>query len=185
MKRLLIILLCAALALPLAGCFDSSYSKEEQRELVQSAYEDGYSDGYEDGSFDYEDDGYDDGYDDGHYDGYLAGYDEGYIAGYKQGYDEGSEYNEDLPEYDGAGLVWQYTPNSSLFYAIAYDEGNHVLAVMFNSNKTRTYLYYGFSETTWDAFTSAESMGNYYNENIKGQYHGARIEEIKGTYFEP
>ena len=87
--------------------------------------------------------------------------------------------------FDGSGLVWQETPGSTCFSYIAYDPGHKVLAVIFRSNTTRTYLYYDFTASDWKNFTAADSLGSYYNKNIKGQYSGERIDDIEGTYFEP
>ena len=191
MKKILALALAVLQALSLCAC----YSADVLNDQYKVGYDEGYAQAAKDAEYEINaayDDGYDDGisvyddaYDEGHHNGYLSGYDDGYIEGYKDGFDDGIEERDDNEPYNGDGLVWQYTPDSSAFYAIAYDVDELVLAVIFNSNKTRTYLYYGFSETAWEAFTGAEALGKYYDENIKGQYHGARIEEISGTNFEP
>lgn len=81
--------------------------------------------------------------------------------------------------FDGSGLVWQATPGSSCFSEIAYDAEFDVLAVIFRSNTTRVYLYYDFSAEDWTAFSSADSLGSYYNKNIKGQFSGDRIDDAE------
>ena len=79
--------------------------------------------------------------------------------------------------YDGSGMVWEETPSSTAFCYIGYDEDEEILGVIFRSNESRAYIYYDFSWDEWDDFTSASSLGSYYNEYIKGQYDGDRYDD--------
>lgn len=88
-------------------------------------------------------------------------------------------------EYDGRGIVWTATPNSSCFSYVGYDGRENILAVIFRSNESRAYLYRDFSSADYAEFVSADSLGKYYNACIKGYYDCERIDNIKGTFYEP
>jgi hypothetical protein len=57
---------------------------------------------------------------------------------------------------------------SSLIKAIDYDRDTMELTVEFKSGGR--YVYRGFSLGMWDNFHTAESVGKFFAENIKGHY---------------
>ena len=66
---------------------------------------------------------------------------------------------EEKPKTDTAD-----TSKSSMFKSATYDDGT--LSVTMAKTKN-TYIYYNVPESVWEGFKSADSMGNYYNANIK------------------
>ena len=69
------------------------------------------------------------------------------------------EPNDDVPMVS--------TPDSSCFSEIGYRDGT--LVVTFRDSG-ESYAYYDVPSTVWDALCAADSMGGYYNADIKGQY---------------
>lgn len=63
----------------------------------------------------------------------------------------------------------QKTDRSSCFSEIGYDESEGLLVVTFRTSGA-SYLYYAVPEDVWEALSSADSIGHYYNEEIKGEY---------------
>ena len=61
------------------------------------------------------------------------------------------------------------TPKSTEFSQIGYDPSTGTLAVTFRDSGA-TYTYGGVPESEWNAMQSADSIGKYYNANIKGKY---------------
>ena len=158
MKRTVAFVLCLLL-LAFSGCGESSESRREREaEIAESAYDEGYNDGY------------DNGYDDGKADDRFA---------------TGTNNVPDDWVYNGEYIVWQETPKSTCFSYVGYDSGFEVLALIFRDNPTRTYLYSEFLMMDYRAFMAADSLGGYYNKNIKGEYPCERIDNPAGTYFEP
>lgn len=66
-------------------------------------------------------------------------------------------------------IPMEKTDRSSCFSEIGYDASEGLLVVTFRSSGV-SYLYYGVPEDVWDAFSSADSIGGYYNEKIKSEY---------------
>lgn len=66
------------------------------------------------------------------------------------------------------------TPDSSCFSRIGYDSAHEALVVVFRDSGSK-YCYYGFSSSDWKLFQSADSLGSYYNKNIKGNYSCERV----------
>lgn len=97
---------------------------------------------------------------------------------------DASRFFEDRP-YTGEGLVWQETPDSDCFSYVGYDEGYEVLALVFRSNETRTYLYSEITGSDYQELLAADSMGRFYNRNIKGRYPRIRIDDAEGTWYSP
>lgn len=79
--------------------------------------------------------------------------------------------------FDGSGVKWQATPRSTCFAYVGYDKEFQKLAVIFRSNETRVYIYSDFTQSDMNNFLAADSLGEYYNENIKGFYDCERIDE--------
>ena len=68
------------------------------------------------------------------------------------------------------------TPNSTCFSAIGWGSGTGTLVVTFRDSGA-SYAYDEVPRKVWDALRSADSMGGYYNREIKGQYDCTRIEK--------
>lgn len=66
------------------------------------------------------------------------------------------------------------TPNSTCFSRIGYYESGKLLIVEFRDSGS-IYEYSKFSTEDWENFSSADSLGGYYNEHIKGNYPCERI----------
>lgn len=66
------------------------------------------------------------------------------------------------------------TPKSTCFSRIGYIEDSEILIVEFR-NSGSIYEYSGFTADDWDSFVSADSLGGYYNEKIKGYYPYEKI----------
>ena len=63
--------------------------------------------------------------------------------------------------------------NSSNIKAIGYDQSTRTLYVQFNSNSTWEYDLVPIE--IYDALSSADSKGKYYNSIIKHAYRGRQI----------
>ena len=73
-------------------------------------------------------------------------------------------------------IPWELPRDSDCFNAIAYDVDNRILYVSFNRNDAK-YRYIDFPESEWRLFKGADSLGSYYNKNIKGKYTCQKITE--------
>lgn len=67
---------------------------------------------------------------------------------------------------------WIPTPQSSTMAGIGYDEASHTLTVEFNSGSR--YNYYDVPQHVYDGMKSADSIGKYFNAEIKSVYRYAR-----------
>ena len=61
------------------------------------------------------------------------------------------------------------TPDSSCFSEVGYSEAFETLVVTFRGSG-KTYCYTSFTPADWTAFRAADSLGSYYNKNIKGNF---------------
>ena len=64
------------------------------------------------------------------------------------------------------------TPNSSCFSKIGYRDGT--LVVTFRESGA-SYAYYDVPSSVWDDFCNADSMGGFYNSDIKGRYYCEKL----------
>jgi hypothetical protein len=80
-----------------------------------------------------------------------------------------------LHEFDVDDVDMQSTPGSSCFSEIGYDSDYNILVVQFRSNGS-VYMYSDFPIDEWDKFTSASSLGKWYNKHIKNKYEYERID---------
>ncbi len=71
-------------------------------------------------------------------------------------------------------LQWEDTERSSCFSAVAYSPIFRTLAVEFRRNGS-IYYYYDLSPEVAEEFFAADSLGRYFNQNIKGSYDYERI----------
>ena len=72
-------------------------------------------------------------------------------------------------------FLWQPVESSALQEA-AYSWLWQAAAVRFNSNPAAVYVYHDVPEDVYDQLVSADSVGGYYNQNIKGQYECERFD---------
>ncbi|BAZ09438.1 hypothetical protein NIES4071_12460 [Calothrix sp. NIES-4071] len=64
--------------------------------------------------------------------------------------------------------------DSSLANAVGYDAENHVLQVEFQNGAV--YQYTGVDDEVWDDLQQTDSIGKYFNQEIKGNYQCARVD---------
>lgn len=67
------------------------------------------------------------------------------------------------------------TPNSTCFSSVGYDSNTGTLFVVFRDSGAK-YAYDEVPASVYDELCSADSMGGYYNKNIKGNYDCTKIE---------
>ena len=77
-------------------------------------------------------------------------------------------------EFDVDDVNMQSTPGSSCFSEIGYDSDYDILVVQFRDSGS-VYTYLDFSIDEWGKFTSADSLGSWYNKHIKDKYECERI----------
>lgn len=67
------------------------------------------------------------------------------------------------------------TPQSTCFSAVGYNKESGTLVVRFRESGAE-YAYYGVDRDEWNSFRNSDSLGSYFNENIKGEYEYERID---------
>lgn len=85
--------------------------------------------------------------------------------------DEQEEPNEDewIPEFD-----FIMTPDSTAFSRIGYCEELWELMLTFRT--TGDYVYHDIPPEVWEGLVAAESRGEYFQRNIKGNYDYERLD---------
>ncbi|MDZ8259275.1 KTSC domain-containing protein [Nostoc sp. ChiQUE01b] len=63
---------------------------------------------------------------------------------------------------------------SSMAMAVGYDQGEQILQVEFQSGAV--YQYLGVDEDTWEDLHSSDSIGSFFNQEIKGRYDCDRLD---------
>ncbi|NHC37250.1 KTSC domain-containing protein [Scytonema millei] len=71
---------------------------------------------------------------------------------------------------------------STMATSIGYDCTDRILQVEFSSGSV--YQYVDVEPETWEALQETDSLGRFYNSNIKGQYDCQRIDYIDCDYSE-
>jgi len=71
-------------------------------------------------------------------------------------------------------------PNSSFIKHLVYDSENERLAVLFNS--LSLWIYQKVSLETYESLIAAESIGNFFNLNIRNFYDSNKIANIANFY---
>ncbi len=66
--------------------------------------------------------------------------------------------------------------SSSVAYAVGYDSQDQILQVEFQTGEV--YQYLGVDEDTWEDLHSADSIGRFFNQEIKGKYDCERIDDL-------
>ncbi|MEH2405781.1 MAG: KTSC domain-containing protein [Nostoc sp.] len=68
---------------------------------------------------------------------------------------------------------------SSMAMAVGYDHNEHILQVEFQSGSV--YQYLGVDEDTWEDLHSSDSVGSFFNQEIKGRYDCDRLDNVDYT----
>ncbi|MEH2297791.1 MAG: KTSC domain-containing protein [Nostoc sp.] len=68
---------------------------------------------------------------------------------------------------------------SSMAMAVGYDRNEHILQVEFQSGSI--YQYLGVDEDTWEDLHSSDSVGSFFNQEIKGRYDCDRLDNADYT----
>ncbi|MDM9584052.1 MULTISPECIES: KTSC domain-containing protein [unclassified Nostoc] len=63
---------------------------------------------------------------------------------------------------------------SSMAMAVGYDRNEQILQVEFQSGAV--YQYLGVDEDTWEDLHSSDSIGSFFNQEIKGRYECDRLD---------
>ncbi|MFW9260237.1 KTSC domain-containing protein [Nostoc sp. KVJ20] len=63
---------------------------------------------------------------------------------------------------------------SSMAMAVGYDRNEQILQVEFQSGAV--YQYLGIDEDTWEDLHSSNSIGSFFNQEIKGRYDCDRLD---------
>ncbi len=71
-------------------------------------------------------------------------------------------------------VYMQDTPNSTCFSAVGYDSTSKMLYVEFRDSGS-VYSYESVPQSVYDDLMSAQSMGGFYNSDIKGAYTCHRL----------
>lgn len=71
-------------------------------------------------------------------------------------------------------VYMQDTPNSMCFSAVGYDSTSKMLYVEFRDSGS-VYSYESVPQSVYDDLMSAQSMGGFYNSDIKGAYTCHRL----------
>lgn len=80
-----------------------------------------------------------------------------------------------------------YTKDSSVIKAVAWDSEDNTLVIQFNSNTV--WAYYNISQEIYQTLIASESMGNFFNKNIRNFFDSQKIispqefSTIKGISF--
>ncbi len=62
---------------------------------------------------------------------------------------------------------------SSVIVAVGYDDSASILEVVFRTG--RTYRYFRVPASEYDALVNAESVGAYFNREIRPRYKGVEV----------
>lgn len=81
---------------------------------------------------------------------------------------------DDFDQYIGENFEY-YDVDSTCFSTIGYDSKDQILYTQFLDSGSE-YLYLDVPEDVFDSLHDAESIGRYYNKNIKGSYECYKIE---------
>jgi hypothetical protein len=65
--------------------------------------------------------------------------------------------------------------SSSMANAVGYDADTQILQVEFQSGAV--YQYSGVEPDTWEDLHETDSIGRFFNENIRGRYSSERIDD--------
>ncbi|PMB40664.1 KTSC domain-containing protein [Fischerella thermalis CCMEE 5205] len=80
---------------------------------------------------------------------------------------------KDLPRYEQS--IAMLPMNSSMANAIGYDSDRNILQIEFHNGAV--YQYSDIDEDTWQDLHQADSIGKFFNENVRGKYQYERIDD--------
>ncbi|MEH2439496.1 KTSC domain-containing protein [Nostoc sp.] len=69
--------------------------------------------------------------------------------------------------------------SSSMAIAVGYDRDEQILQVEFQSGSV--YQYLGVDEDTWEDLHTSDSVGSFFNQEIKGRYDCDRLDNADYT----
>jgi hypothetical protein len=69
--------------------------------------------------------------------------------------------------------------SSSMAIAVGYDHNEQILQVEFQSGSV--YQYLGVDEDTWEDLHSSDSVGSFFNQQIKGRFDCDRLDNADYT----
>lgn len=79
-------------------------------------------------------------------------------------------------------FIFQYYPQSSFISAVFWNKKNRILVVIFSSGSC--WAYYEVSEQTYNELRSADSCGNYFNNNIRNIYTSSKLESVTSSDYQ-
>ncbi|PLZ99950.1 KTSC domain-containing protein [Fischerella thermalis CCMEE 5268] len=80
---------------------------------------------------------------------------------------------KDLPAYEQS--IAMLPMNSSMANAIGYDGDRNILQIEFHNGAV--YQYSDIDQDTWQDLHQADSIGKFFNENVRGKYQYKRIDD--------
>jgi KTSC domain len=80
-------------------------------------------------------------------------------------------------------LMRRHRVDSSVIAGIGYDEATGVLEVKFRSGSI--YDYFGVPAATIRELLTADSLGKYFNEQIRGHFPEKRVRHVRRTTLPP
>ncbi|BAU05105.1 KTSC domain-containing protein [Fischerella major NIES-592] len=80
---------------------------------------------------------------------------------------------KDLPAYEQS--IAMLPMNSSMANAIGYDSDRNILQIEFHNGAV--YQYSDIDQDTWQDLHQADSIGKFFNENVRGKYQYERIDD--------
>lgn len=80
---------------------------------------------------------------------------------------------KDLPAYEQS--IAMLPMNSSMANAIGYDSNTNILQIEFHNGAV--YQYSEIDQDTWQDLHQADSVGKFFNENVRGKYQYERIDD--------
>lgn len=94
--------------------------------------------------------------------------------GLQQVADLANSESEPIAENQEPQAIPMLPVNSTMAAAIGYDPDQQILQVEFATGKV--YQYTDVEEQTWESLCEADSIGRFYNHQIKGNYNCRRID---------
>ncbi|MBD2429716.1 MULTISPECIES: KTSC domain-containing protein [Fischerella] len=80
---------------------------------------------------------------------------------------------KDLPAYEQS--IAMLPMNSSMANAIGYDSNTNILQIEFHNGAV--YQYSDIDQDTWQDLHQADSIGKFFNENVRGKYQYERVDD--------
>lgn len=84
------------------------------------------------------------------------------------------EYNDEY--YSPSDVIVHYDVDSSAISDMAYCYNDEMMLIVFRKSGD-VYIYYDVPNNVWEEFCKADSLGNYFNKNIKNKYEFEQVED--------